>query len=495
MKKVEKISIGNMAFTLEEDAFLLLDSYIGRLEKYYEGKEGGDEIIKDIEERIAELITEACGDNTVVSSGVVEKIISTLGETEEMCDGNVSDADSGTIRKRLFRDPSNRMIGGVLSGISAYFGIDPSILRISVLVISILMFFVAGSVNSPFPIILLPALYVIFLICVPKARTVAQRCAMRGVSEDIRDIETQWERRTSSYYSHQPGHSELWLAIKRAFSLVAGIILSIMALSGLVAVSVFALGIDLFNDFYALDLLDYVEMGDVNPLFYKILLVLSAVLPLLAVLYLGVLLVFRLKGKYIGLSLFVLWLLCIGTLAFCSVRAFNDYSHVSRYSHEMSMNELPFADADTIYIDMVPYDGWKVRKMLSAGRSYYKFYCIDEAEDGFRFVLYPKIIVNRIDEGDEAFIEYDKYAVSEYSDSEAFYLAKSRNMLMEADSTGISLSPVVYSKENKFRNGADAIRLYVPENVEVRVRGAIDHDFRKYLINDDCDFLSGILGY
>ena len=48
MKKVEKISIGNMAFTLEEDAFLLLDSYIGRLEKYYEGKEGGDEIIKDI---------------------------------------------------------------------------------------------------------------------------------------------------------------------------------------------------------------------------------------------------------------------------------------------------------------------------------------------------------------------------------------------------------------------------------------------------------------
>ena len=58
MTKVEKVSIGGIAFVLDEEAYGILDSYLGELRDYYGDRDGGGEIMDDIEERLAELITE-----------------------------------------------------------------------------------------------------------------------------------------------------------------------------------------------------------------------------------------------------------------------------------------------------------------------------------------------------------------------------------------------------------------------------------------------------
>ena len=82
MKEVERFSLGGYAFTLEQDAASLVADYLGELEKYYDGREGGSEIMEGIEERMAELLLEKAGRDGVCTRGMIEEIIGILGKPE-----------------------------------------------------------------------------------------------------------------------------------------------------------------------------------------------------------------------------------------------------------------------------------------------------------------------------------------------------------------------------------------------------------------------------
>ncbi|MDD2491632.1 MAG: PspC domain-containing protein, partial [Bacteroidales bacterium] len=205
MKKVVKVSIGKMAFTVEEDGYLILKGYLEELNEHYRGMQNGNEIVEGIEERIADLFLEKSGTSSVISSAVVREVITLLGRPEvideESNETNYRrrvNSSFGRAEKRLYRDPDNKMIGGVCSGLAAYFNIDIAIVRVIFLV---LLFF------SWIPFALVPfagihgaggsfifIAYIIMWIAIPEARTVKQKFAMRGEKPDLSNIQRNIER-------------------------------------------------------------------------------------------------------------------------------------------------------------------------------------------------------------------------------------------------------------------------------------------------------------
>ena len=82
MNEVKKCSISSIAFTMEADAYATLHEYIETLKKSYRDDKDGDEIIADIEARIAELILTTQDNNKIVEKPLIDNIIAQLGSAE-----------------------------------------------------------------------------------------------------------------------------------------------------------------------------------------------------------------------------------------------------------------------------------------------------------------------------------------------------------------------------------------------------------------------------
>lgn len=196
MKKAIQISLGGMHFNIDEDAYNLLQEYISSLRDYF-GKEGegSKEIIDDIEQRMAELLNVKISEKKqVINMEDVNEVIKTLGKIEDFEFERISGEENQNESqnpynkrtfRRLYRDPEHAVLGGVCSGLAAYFNIEPWIVRL----IFILMLFI--NVIIP-PFISLfgfgVLLYIILWIAVPKARTTAQKLQMRGEPVTVENI-------------------------------------------------------------------------------------------------------------------------------------------------------------------------------------------------------------------------------------------------------------------------------------------------------------------
>ena len=169
MKKTLTINLGGTVYHIDEDAYILLDNYLNNLRYHFRNHEGADEIVRDMEDRIAELFNEYLREgHQVVTIREVEAVISRMGKPEDLNDDSEEgeatsqqtvDADpSETVTRRLFRDPDDRILGGVASGLAAYLGWDPTWVRLA--------FILIGLVFHGFIFI-----YLIAWIIMPLART------------------------------------------------------------------------------------------------------------------------------------------------------------------------------------------------------------------------------------------------------------------------------------------------------------------------------------
>jgi phage shock protein PspC (stress-responsive transcriptional regulator) len=144
MKKIININLSGRVIPIEDSAYEKLQGYIESLRRYFANEEGRDEIINDIESRIAELMSEKVrkGANQITDDDV-DEIISSMGRPEDFDAEDAAAAGTSTqstaqdfsytekrIRRRLYRDSSDKFIGGVCSGIANYLNTDPAIVRI-----------------------------------------------------------------------------------------------------------------------------------------------------------------------------------------------------------------------------------------------------------------------------------------------------------------------------------------------------------------------------
>lgn len=185
MKKTTSIHIKGINFIIEEDAYETLQNYMARLERKLSNTKGKEEIIEDIELRIAELFNAELGNSkAVIEQKDVAKTIAILGEPEQYIDeegGEEFEANNthkneeyqenrgeyARNEKKLYRDMEKASIAGVCSGLSAYFNIDLIIVRI----IFVLLFF-GGGFGFP--------LYIVLWIVLPTANSHIDRLRMRG---------------------------------------------------------------------------------------------------------------------------------------------------------------------------------------------------------------------------------------------------------------------------------------------------------------------------
>jgi phage shock protein PspC (stress-responsive transcriptional regulator) len=266
MKKTLTVNISGIVFHIDEDAYEQLNHYLSSLKKHFGKDDDCEEIIADIENRMAELLQQRTNETKqVITLADIKEVIALLGQPFEMDDE--AEGEKGRPRysikaKRLFRDPDNRALAGVAAGLAAYFGVDIILFRI----LFIVLFFASGAGLL---------IYIILWIVMPEALTTSEKLQMRGKPVNISNIEESVKREVetvksklegfaeearASYHSqkhhmHKASNSVIDVLVKivtifaRIVGLVAGIVLLLVGLGLLIGFGAMFIGWDGFSFF------------------------------------------------------------------------------------------------------------------------------------------------------------------------------------------------------------------------------------------------------
>lgn len=196
MKPTITANLRGTEFTFETDAYALMDQYLRSLHEAfrYRGLDA-DDLLSDIETRCAEILSEPRPDGSrIVTIIIVRDLIDRMGQPQEIFEEEytsgpvpppyasapqsaaTSTAAPPPIQKRLYRDSTNMMIGGVCSGLAVYFGWDPVWVRLIAVGLAFLSFSTVMLV------------YIILWIVLKPANTPYRQMQLRGVSPTLRNI-------------------------------------------------------------------------------------------------------------------------------------------------------------------------------------------------------------------------------------------------------------------------------------------------------------------
>jgi len=268
MKKTISINLSDQNFSIEEDAYEKLASYLKSIKNHC-GDADADEVIADIENSMADKLKSSLSPyKEIITLEDVESLIKIMGTIEDFDRevGGSGEAETGEeplsenkTKRKLYRDTDNAVIGGVCSGLGAYFDIDPVLFR----VIFFALIFAGGSA---FP------LYILLWIAMPEAKTAHQKLEMQGQAPTIaafknlaktgKQIQENWKKRWQKRSAAGKIFSlplvilnGLFLAIKKVWRalwpisiLIVGILLTVISLIVLGSIGIGSLFLLLFNN-------------------------------------------------------------------------------------------------------------------------------------------------------------------------------------------------------------------------------------------------------
>jgi len=180
MERVVTINLNGNPYQLEEPAYDALRAYLGRAQSALADNPDKAEILRDLEQAIADK----CGgylspSKSVVSAAEMTRILAEMGPVEGAEDSDAPRAEGGAHeppRRRLYRVKDRAVIAGVCSGIGAYFDLDPNIIR---------LIFVVGTIfSSGFGLLV----YIILMFAVPSAHTSEEWAAAHGVPFNAQEV-------------------------------------------------------------------------------------------------------------------------------------------------------------------------------------------------------------------------------------------------------------------------------------------------------------------
>jgi phage shock protein PspC (stress-responsive transcriptional regulator) len=363
MNKVVTVSISGIVFTIDENAYLVLRSYLDRLKIHFAGTEGRDEILSDIESRIAEMLQERLHGRGVVEESDINDVIAIMGKPEDLAEGepaqegaqnaNTTGETRSNYQRRVFRDPDSNVIGGVCAGIANYFGFDPLFLRLAFVV----AFFGFGTGLL---------LYIILWIIIPEAKTASEKLQMKGERINVSNIEKTVKEKIDGFgedvkeFGRTNGDrfSNFIHQLVDGLKPVGEVILKIVAV-GLVVISVCfvvalvggALGIvGLVPASYPAFINDIFDSGDQMTL-AMLGMALALGVPFLAMLYfsLRVLLNIRKRNtRWVGGTFLALWIAGVAILVALGIQVGNNFKSEETVTESTPLN---LSKRDTIYLN------------------------------------------------------------------------------------------------------------------------------------------------
>lgn len=362
MKKTIQINIAGSVFFIDEDAYQSLANYLEAIKQYLANNEDRDEIMKDIELRIAELLIEKRASETrAISLNHIDEVIETMGQPEDyrMDDEEEEQVFSKSSNKKLFRDRNDRFIGGVASGLAHYIGMDPVWMRL------IWILIVLAGVGSPILV------YIILWILVPEARTTSEKLRMKGEPVNLSNIEKSLKKeyenvaqkvkdadikgKTQSLKKKSAGFFD-WL-LKVGKVAVRVILFTIGVLLLLVSfVAIFGLVLSfLIPGITSLPNLDKVNVDSNLYWLFRVAFGLSLIIPFVFLFILSLYVInpkMRSVGKFTKTSLFLVWIIAVAT----AVYSYYNMQLATKYTGRYLQNvELPISKKDTLILKAKPH--------------------------------------------------------------------------------------------------------------------------------------------
>ena len=370
MKKTIRINLNGIIFNIDDDAYEKLKAYLDTISRHFSNKQESKEIITDIEARVAELFQERISaDSQVVTLPIVNEVINIMGNPEDIADtGEAGESKQDfhqnySRSKRLYRDPENSVIGGVCGGLSAYFAVDPVIFRLLFVI-----FFFAGGASI--------LVYIILWIVLPQALTAAQKLEMRGEKVNVNNLEKKIReeydnvkdnvkenvskaKESETYKNARSGASNFFEVLGKILLVFIKVILIIVGASLLIAGIGVLIGLITLPfaglHFFPFESYDF-SLGDVlapfaSPGMLSLLVIavsLLVLIPIGAMLYALVRLIFNIKSKSTGLGIaaLVIWLVCLfGIITIVAIESSNYADHGRK-----TLSQELMVESDTLYV-------------------------------------------------------------------------------------------------------------------------------------------------
>ncbi|MES2133244.1 MAG: PspC domain-containing protein [Bacteroidota bacterium] len=376
MNKTVTINISGIIFHIEEDAYDKLSKYLSTIKGYFSNADGGNEIMSDIEARIAEMLqSKTSAIKQVVLMSDVDYVMESMGKPEEFADdsqdtnstaGKDTEYESASgehVKRRLYRDGDSKVLGGVCSGIGHYFDFDAVWLRIALL----LLFFFAGTGFL---------LYLILWIAIPEAKTTAEKLAMKGEKADINNIskavkeeaehlKKRMEKYGKDFQSSMASNRELPRnAVEKTVDFLSDIFINIgRVLLKVIGVCMVVFGVMLFFGLFStvfgmsflttnVDGQEWIDMFLLDGKDFYLGLIGIAIFfgtPIIMLIYVGVKLLFKIKysNRWVNLAAGVIWLMGFVMLLYVGIKTGSDFSKTAKVRE--NVNVVPH---ETLYLKM-----------------------------------------------------------------------------------------------------------------------------------------------
>lgn len=479
MKKTFTINISGTIFHIEDDAYEVLQKYLINLKNHFGSEEEGKEIMADIEARIAEIFTEKSSDlKNVITILWVEEVIETMGKPEdfvaEESEEEVPYSAESKRKRRLYRDPEHRVIGGVCGGLGAYFNIDPVIMRI---IFVVLIFITQGAALLA---------YLVLWIAVPKAVTTAQRLEMRGqeatvknieksIREEVKEVQESYKKfRQSDSYAQgkkkMEGAGEIAYHILKVLLkvvvVILGVILVLGGIFGLLAlISTLTIGHSLVEGMpwgwgpaiNFPEILNYLVDADVVR-WGMIAIGFLAGIPLLAMLFIGSKLVFRYKSNnaMVSLAMAGVWLMALIVLVVLFTGQLRNFQNEN---NDITSNVLSCDTCDILYLQLAE-DTYKDNGMHSLG--FFNHYFVMKEQDDKIMLGTPQLDIEKAT-GNEFVVSLRKSSRGKTRDLARNHASAVDYNMQLADSV-LMFDPYFFLSEgDKWRDQKLHITLKIPE--------------------------------
>jgi phage shock protein PspC (stress-responsive transcriptional regulator) len=480
MKKTTTINLAGMVYHIEEDGYQILKQYVADIQRVFSKQQGVEEMVADIETRIAELFQERLNKSKEVITFLdVEEVIAIMGspnqfdedfdpEEEEIPNDKSNQQtqfEEGT--KRLYRDTDEGMLGGVSAGLAHYFNIDPVLIR----VLWIILVLIGGSGVL---------IYIIAWIAIPEAKTTAQKLQMRGQSANLDNIKaftdsvkdeakTGFKRASKSVKNSLKKSNNAISNTARALGRVFGFGMFLGGILGLVfLVMIFWIDFSFIyfnNEVIVTDLPTLLNLFFVNETLATWLVFVVSAVPLILLIITGGMLLFRQKPKSKGLvlTLLIIWFAAIVALSIVGVRTGLEFKETYKTQEKIHLE----GDFSEISVNLFE-DDLMITNAMEYDFDQYLSISENEVKLGYvRIELLPA--------KDSLFY----YTVEKKSNGGSLRAAKqkSEEIQFEINQTGNVLNiPSRYSfpDKSKYRGQKVFVKIYVPVGKQIILNGNLE---------------------